>query len=80
MATSKLEEVHMMEINEPNPYNSFINSLNAVAAKIRADLQSTPGHIGYDKLTRENVEKCIPDSLYTLVKWIIQGTDQSSRK
>ena len=80
MATSKLEEVHMIEINEPNPYSSFINSLNTVATKIRADLQSTPGHIGYDKLTRENVEKCIPDSLYTLVKWIIQGADHSHQE
>ena len=49
--------------------------LNIVASKIRADLQSTPGHIGYDNLTRESAENCIPDSLYTLVKWIIQGTD-----
>lgn len=70
-ATSNIEESQLMDIHEPSPQTVYLNSLHHVASKIKADLLSTPGHPAYDNLSREAAERCIPDSLYTLVMWII---------
>ena len=55
----------------------FLKSLLHVASKISADLRETPGHVGFDNLTRDSAEKCIPDSLYMLMKWIITPPEEA---
>ena len=72
IATENLQETEMVNtgINEL-PSSPFLKSLLHVATKINADLKATPGHVGFDNLTRNAAEKCIPDTLYMLIKWII---------
>ena len=71
IATKKLQETDgELRINE-SPSSPFLKSLLHVASKLSADLRETPGHVGFDNLTRDSAEKCIPDSLYMLIKWII---------
>ena len=40
-------------------------------------MQTSPGHPGNDNLSREAAEKCVPDSLYMLVKWIISPPEEA---
>jgi hypothetical protein len=55
------------------PESKFLHSLHHAATKIKADLKATPGHHEYHNLSRTAAERCVPDSLYTLVKWMITG-------
>ena len=78
IASEKLQETEMVNsgINESSS-SPFLKSLLHVASKISADLRETPGHVGFDNLTRDSAEKCIPDSLYMLMKWIITPPEEA---
>ena len=55
---------------------SFEKSLHYVVSKLRADLSATPGHQGYGNINLQSSEACVPESLYTLFKWIMVPKDQ----
>ena len=57
----------------PKYQTTLLQSLHHVATEIRSNLQQTAGHNGYDNITTESAQQCVPDSLYMLLKWIIGG-------
>lgn len=59
---------------------NFVKSLHYMASKLQADLLVTPGHPGYGNINRQSSEACVPDSLYTLFKWIMVPEDQDDDK
>ena len=75
--TDTLQETDILDetLQSPHHFPSFWHSLFHVATKIHADLKVTPGHSGFDNLNQEAMEKCIPDSLYMLMKWILTPPD-----
>ena len=56
---------------------TFMQSLNHMATTIHADMKTTQGHCGYN-IDRESSEKCVPDTLYMLVKWILTPPNYES--
>ena len=61
----------LLEVDDISHESHFLNSLHTIAAKIRSDLKSTPGHKGYENLNLDSAECCVPHSLYLLMKWIL---------
>lgn len=53
----------------------FLQSLHYVCAKIKADLMSTKGIDTYDDINTNAAEKCVPDSLYMLLKWLYDDSN-----
>ena len=70
LAEQTPETLGAVEMNhEPN----FLYCLHIVATKLRADMKMTDRHKGYDDLNQEAEEKCIPKSVFMLIKWIMQS-------
>lgn len=72
---------HMLDIQESEEELSFAKyepeddiflSLVHVALKIREDMMEMPGHNGFS-VSEEDAIKCIPDSLYMLLRLIVGG-------
>ena len=61
-----------LEPDEISPESHFLCCLHTVTTKLKADMKIAGGHKGYDDLNQEAEEKCIPTSVYLLMKWIIQ--------
>ena len=55
---------------------NLYQSLYHVACRIKSDINQTPGHDGYRNLNINAAEKCVPDSLYLLLKWILIGDSE----
>ena len=76
IATDKVKESEM-EMDDTDDHRhdhqTLLHSFHHVASVLHNDLKNTPGHKGYDNLNVQAAEKCVPDSLYLLLKWIISG-------
>ena len=59
------------------PQDDIFLSLVHVALKIRGDMMETPGHKGFS-VTEDDAIRCIPDSLYMLLRLIFGGQEALS--
>jgi hypothetical protein len=53
---------------------SFLQSLHHVVSKLKRDLADAPKLEGYN-LDIKDAEHCIPDSLHTLLNWLLSDAD-----
>ena len=67
-----LETEHCQNNGPLAPEEEFLQSLHHVSSKLKCDLSDACGLKGKN-LTRHDARVCIPNSLYTLLEWILSG-------
>ena len=74
LTIKEMEETEEDILPQYVPQDDIFLSLVHVALKIRGDIMESPGHKGFS-VNRDDAIRCIPDSLYMLLRLIVGGQD-----